>query len=657
MARIQTLLVANRGEIARRVARTARELGLRCVAVYADGDRDEPFVREADVAVALPGRTAAETYLHIPALLAAAKTTGADAVHPGYGFLSETADFARAVLDAGLTWIGPHPGAIATMGDKLAAKRLAVEHGVPVLASARLDGDHPFEWRRQAEAVGYPLLIKATAGGGGRGMRLVTGAGELDEAVPTARREAAASFGDGTVFAERALSRPRHVEIQVVGDRHGRVVHLGERECSLQRRHQKLVEEAPSPAVDPELRARMGAAAVRLAAAIDYDSVGTVEFLLDERGEEFFFLEMNTRLQVEHPVTEAVTGLDLVRLQLMIAAGEPIPFDQRDVELTGHAIEARLYAEDPARGWLPSVGPVHRYEHGPTPGLRFEDGVGTGSEVSPHFDALLAKVVAHAPTRAEAAARLARGLAELRIHGPVTNRDHLVAVLRHRDFLDGRTTTAFIDEHPELLDAGPGPAARTAHLLAAALVGRHRRTAAGPWSFVPAGWRNVGRAEQEVTFVGAGRTRRVRYHVDAHGRFEATVDGTAVRGRQLDVGPDHVRFEIDGLTIACDVHVVGDVSYVNSPGGQSTLTELDRFPAHAPERVAGGPTAPLPGRVTAVEVSVGDVVRAGTTLVVMEAMKVEHRITAGADGRVAEVLVAPGDVVEAHRLLVRLEEP
>jgi acetyl/propionyl-CoA carboxylase alpha subunit len=656
VAGVHTLLVANRGEIARRVTRTARELGLRCVAVHAEDDRDEPFVREADVAVALPGRSAAETYLHVPALLAAAEATGADAVHPGYGFLSEQAHFARAVIDAGLTWVGPHPDAIAAMGDKLAAKRLAAEVGVPLPPSARLEGDEPFEWRRQADAVGYPLLVKASAGGGGRGMRPVADAAGLAAAVHAARREAAAAFGDATVFAERHLPRARHVEIQVAGDRHGRVIHLGERECSVQRRHQKLIEEAPSPAVDADLRARMGAAAVRLAEAIDYDSVGTVEFLLDDRTGEFFFLEMNTRLQVEHPVTEAVTGVDLVRLQLALATGAPLPLTQDDVELVGHAIEARVYAEDPARDWLPSVGRVHRYEHGRTPGLRYDDGVDTGSVVGPHFDALLTKVVAHARTRTEAAARLARGLTELRIHGPTTNRDHLVAVLRHEDFLEGRTTTTFVDEHPELLDAGPGPAARTAHLLAAALVGRHRRTSTGPWPFAPGGWRNVGRPHQEVAFAEAGAERRVRYRVEPDGRITAEVDGVEVSGRLLEVAHDHVRVELGGLTLGCDVHVVGETSYVNSPGGQSTLVILDRFPTRGPERSAGGPTAPLPGRVTSVEVAVGDRVAAGATLVVMEAMKVEHRISATSDARVVEVLVAPGDVVDAHQVLVRLED-
>src|SRR5215475_952023 len=441
---IGRLLVANRGEIARRVIRTCRDLGISPVAVYADPDADAPHVAEADVAVRLPGSAAAETYLRADLLLVAARRTRADAVHPGYGFLAENAGFAAAVLEAGLTWVGPPPDAIATMGSKVDAKRLLAAAGVPVLPTWA-PGEVP--------ADAYPVLVKAVAGGGGRGMRVVAGPSELDSAVESASREAAAGFGDGAVFVEPYLRSPRHVEVQVVADRHGGVVALGERECSVQRRHQKIVEEAPSPAVDPALRARLAAAAVTAAQEVGYVGAGTVEFLLDASGDPVF-LEMNTRLQVEHPVTECVTGLDLVALQLAVAEGRPLPFAEAP-PARGHAIEVRLYAEDPAADWRPSAGTLHRLavpgvtaEFAPLAadtGLRLDSGVADGTVVSAHYDPMLAKLIAWAPTREAAARRLAAALARAAVHGLVTNRDLLVRILRHPDFLAGRTDTGFLD--------------------------------------------------------------------------------------------------------------------------------------------------------------------------------------------------------------------
>ncbi len=434
---ISRLLVANRGEIARRVMRTARDMGVETVAVYSEGDVAAPHVNDADRAVALAGTTAAETYLDIEALLAAAGRAHADAVHPGYGFLSERAAFARAVLDAGLTWVGPPPDAIAAMGDKLVAKRIMADAGVPVLPSVEV-GDQvpvPSEW---------PVLIKAAAGGGGKGMRMVARPEDLAAAVTAARREAGAAFGSATVFIERYVPDARHVEIQVLADDHGNAVHCFERECSIQRRHQKVIEEAPSPALDAATRARMGDAALAAARAVGYRGAGTVEFVLDANG-EFWFLEVNTRLQVEHPVTEAVTGLDLVREQLGIADGRPLSVAQDDLAITGHAIEARLYAEDPAAGFLPATGTLAEWAPAPHPALRWDSGVETGSVVGVEWDPLLAKAIAHAPTRDEAAARLALGLARARIRGVTTNRDFLVAALRHPDFRAGRATTAFIE--------------------------------------------------------------------------------------------------------------------------------------------------------------------------------------------------------------------
>jgi acetyl/propionyl-CoA carboxylase alpha subunit len=668
---VRTLLVANRGEIARRVLRAAHGLGLRSVAVCSDADRDEPFAREADVTVPLGGSTAGESYLDVDAVLAAAHRTGADAVHPGYGFLAESAEAAARTEAAGLLWIGPPAAVIARMGDKLQAKHLAVATGLPTLPSAELVGDADFEWRRQAAAVGYPLLVKAAAGGGGRGMRIVAHEDGLADAVAGARREAQASFGDPTVFAERHLDRARHVEVQVAADTGGNVVHLGERECSIQRRHQKLVEEAPSPAVDPALRARLGAAATSLTAAAGYVTVGTVEFLVDDETGAFYFLEMNTRLQVEHPVTEAVTGIDLVELQIALAAGAPLPLTQDDVTLSGHAIEARLYAEDPARGWQPSAGTIHRYHHDEPEGVRYEDGVATGSVVTPLYDPLLAKLITHGPTRDAAAGRLARAIDEIAVEGVATNADHLAAVLRHSDFLSGATTTTFVDDHPDLLAAGRGSGLDVAAVV---LAGRDRRHRADPhWAFAPAGWRNVGPRPQQVTLTGdhpgGDRDVDVTYEVGPDGHFVvgvadpgATGSGrpTRIEGRLLGVGrrgdDDLVRVELDGVITTVAVHAVGTTSYVRFPGGHRTWTERPRFPPAWREAAGSGPTAPVPGRVVAIEVAAGVEVTAGRTLVIMEAMKVEHRIASPVDGIVAEVLVAVGEQVDAHQPLVRLEE-
>ncbi|HEX6676926.1 MAG TPA: biotin carboxylase N-terminal domain-containing protein, partial [Actinomycetes bacterium] len=475
---IAKLLVANRGEIASRVLRTCRAMGVATVAVFSDPDADAPFVAEADEAVALGGATPAESYLRGEAIIEAAERTGADAVHPGYGFLAENADFARACRKHGLTFVGPPPEAIAAMGDKLEAKRLAAAVGVPVLPGLEVTDLDEAGLRAVAEEVGWPVLVKAALGGGGVGMRLVREPGELAEAVAAARRQAGAAFGGDAVFLERYVERPRHVEVQILGDLEGRVVQLFERECSIQRRHQKLVEECPSPVVDAELRERLAAAAVAVGQAIGYVGAGTVEFLLTPEG-EFWFLEVNTRIQVEHPVTEAVTGLDLVRLQLLVADGEPLPAEARRPTITGHAIEARLYAEDPRRDFLPAAGRLHRFRVEPRPGLRIDAGVRDGSVVGVHYDPLLAKVVAHAPTRAEAAGLLAAALATARIHGLVTNRDLLVRVLRHAAFLAGETDTHFLERHgvSELGAPLAGAEAERVSAAAAALAAQAARRA------------------------------------------------------------------------------------------------------------------------------------------------------------------------------------
>ncbi|HEX8732663.1 MAG TPA: biotin carboxylase N-terminal domain-containing protein [Ktedonobacterales bacterium] len=654
-AGMTTLLIANRGEIARRILRAAHEMGLRTVAVYSEPDAHAPFVREADVAVPLHGATATETYLNQRQIIAAAQATAADAIHPGYGFLAENADFAAACLEAGLLWVGPPPEAIRQMGLKVVAKALARTAGVPTLPDAAITSDRRADWEMAARTVGYPLLVKASAGGGGKGMRRVDDAAALAESITGARREAKSSFGDATVFLERYLPAPRHVEIQVFADTHGHTLHLYERECSVQRRYQKVIEEAPSPGVTPALRERMAEASVALTRAIGYVGAGTIEYLVD--GDDFYFLEMNTRLQVEHPVTECVTGLDLVRLQLQSARGEPLPFAQRDVACAGHAIEVRLYGEDPAAGFLPSVGRVACFEPGLTPGVRYDSGVESGSEVSPYYDPLLAKIIAHASSREEAARRLARALDELRLHGLRTNRDFLAATLRHADFLAGETRTDFIPTHPGLLTAQPPAATQDAHALAAVAALAHQRHSGGPLAFAPSGWRNVRSAGQRIALQRAdGETLAVDYVVEGErgSRLSATLDGRALVAEALEVEADGVRFLFAGALRVCRVTIVGDRVYVNSADGQSDLRELPRFVEPAASALAQGPVATLPGVVVSVAVGEGERVTAGQTLLTLEAMKMEHRITANADARVERVLVKVGDKVDAHQPLVTL---
>jgi len=649
------VLVANRGEIARRVFRTCRELGIGTVAVYSDADAGAPHVAEADAAVRLPGAAPADTYLRADLLVAAALRSGADAIHPGYGFLSENAAFARAVQDAGLTWIGPAPAAIEAMGSKIESKRLMAAAGVPVLTeldlAALTDAD-------------LPVLIKASAGGGGRGMRIVWSLAALPAEMAAARSEAGSAFGDPTVFCEPYLPAGRHIEVQILADHAGTVWAVGERECSIQRRHQKIIEEAPSPLVDrvPAMRERLFEAARAAASAVGYRGAGTVEFLADEAG-DFFFLEMNTRLQVEHPVTECTTGLDLVALQLQVAAGRLLPAGTPPPS-SGHAIEARLYAEDPAAGWQPQSGRLHRFEVPGRPaefavpagpGLRVDSGVVSGSEVSVHYDPMLAKVISWAPDREQAATSLSAALARTKIHGPVTNRDLLVRVLRHAAFLAGHTDTAFLDTHGLDSLAGPLAAEDAGQLsaLAAALAdAAARQTAARVLGGLPPGWRNVPSELQHKSFERArGDPVPVRYAVGyriERGRLiVADRDDVALVG----MAPGAVRLEIGGVQRLFEVAVYPGLVCVDSALGPVALRPVPRFADPASRAVAGSLLAPMPGTVARVGVSVGDQVAAGQPLLWLEAMKMEHEISAPAAGVVAELPVAAGQQVEVGSVL------
>ncbi|HEX6147827.1 MAG TPA: biotin carboxylase N-terminal domain-containing protein [Acidimicrobiia bacterium] len=645
---IRRVLVANRGEIARRIFRTCRLMTIETVAVYSDPDAAEPHVVEADHAVNLPGSTALETYLDIDGLLAAAKQTRADAIHPGYGFLAENAEFAGRVLAEGLTWIGPSPESIEVMGSKLRSKEVAESAGVPILPAVDLTGLTGQQVTAAADGIGWPILVKASAGGGGKGMRIVDDPADLVEAIFAARREAASAFGDDTVFLERYLAAPRHVEIQVFGDTGGRVVSLFERDCSIQRRHQKIIEESPSPALDPGLRQRMGEAAVRVAEAVGYVGAGTVEFLFQDGG--FYFLEMNTRLQVEHPVTEMVTGLDLVRLQIETANGALLG----DVPaISGHAIEARLYAEDPRNDFLPVTGKILRFEIPSPPGIRVDSGVETGSTVSVFYDPMLAKVIAHAPSREEAAATLASALRAGIIHGPVTNRDLLVRVLEHPDFVAGNTDTHFLDRNDlaELARPLADEEAERIAAVAAALADRHlERSRAKVLATIPSGWRNQPGHVQERAYRGERGSHVVRY---------GPAPVTVVEGFEgLEIGEatsDEVGLSWAGVDHRFTIGRYGEIRHVDSDSGPVRLVTVPRFPVAEAAEAPGSLHAPMPGKVIRVDVSVGDEVRAGQVLLVLEAMKMEHTLRAPHDGTVIEVDPAPGDQVEAGTVLLVVE--
>ena len=650
---IQRLLIANRGEIARRVIRSAHEMGISTAAVYADGDVGAPFVREADTAIALNGTTSAETYLNVEKVLDACRRTGADAVHPGYGFLSENAAFARAVTEAGIRWVGPSPEAIEQMGDKLAAKRVIVEAEVPTLPAIELKPGQ--DVAAAAEEIGYPVLVKASAGGGGRGMRVVAAPDELEAAVTGARREAGAAFGDDTLFLERWVTAARHVEIQILGDLHGNVVHLFERECSIQRRHQKIIEEAPSPAVSPELRARMGAAAVSAAKRIGYASAGTVEFLLD--GENFWFLEVNTRLQVEHPVTEEITGHDLVREQLRIAEGEALGYGQDDLAINGHAIEARLYAEDPARNFLPSPGTIDVWRPAPGTSVRFDSGVESGSEVSVEFDPMIAKVIAHAPTRREAAGKLARALEQTALQGLRHNRDFLVATLRNSAFLAGDTTTDFIEriDPPRRRELNPESLADAVIAATMAAQAGHRAAAKVLGAF-RSGWRNSMMPPERTTFRHGDDEIAVSYRSQRDGTFKVVVGEDEARTVTVFDTEPALDLAIDGRRLQLAIVGREDRWLIHGPDFDVELVELPRLPVPGLLEIKGGLTAPMPGNVLATHVSEGDEVREGQLLLILEAMKMQHRITAPFDGSVKELHVREGDQVDNGALLVLLEE-
>ena len=653
MRPIKTLLIANRGEIARRVMRTARAMGISTVAVFSDADDGAPHMREADQAVRLAGSAAADTYLRGDLIIAAARATGADAIHPGYGFLSENATFSADCAAAGIVFVGPSPKAIEAMGSKVGAKELMAAAGVPVLPGYTVGTDaSEADLAAAAGEIGYPLLVKASFGGGGRGMRVVRRAEELSNGVSEAQREAAAAFGDGTVFLERYLDSPRHIEVQIFGDTQGNVISLFERECSIQRRHQKIIEEAPSPVIAASQRASLSAWAVAAGRSLGYVGAGTVEFVMGADG-RFAFLEVNTRLQVEHPVTECITGLDLVRLQLEVAQGQPLPPSALDASIKGHAIEARLYAEDVPAGFVPVSGAIHRLDVPLDGGVRFDSGYEAGSTVSTFYDAMLGKVIAWAPTRAEAAGVLAEALTHAEIHGVVTNRELLVATLCHPEFLAGQTDTGFLERNDaaELGVPSSDPLLRHVHALAAALAPCPEFRSPQP-SRIPRAWRNVGVSTTTTEFTVGDEHFAVVVERSRAGVRAAVAGGDFVDVGVVEATPELVEIELLGVRHRVRLQSVGGQVFLDSAGGSSTFRVVERFPLPDAHAAPGSLVSPMPGTVVSVNAVTGDQVTKGQTLVALEAMKMEHAIRAPHDGTVSEVCVKVGDQVETEQVLV-----
>ena len=634
-----SILIANRGEIACRIMQTAQNMGIKCIAVYVDADADAPFVKMADESVLL-----STSYMDSDAILSAAKQTGAEAVHPGYGFLSENAAFARKVKNNNLIWIGPSAHVIKVMGDKLKAKELAEKSGVPTLPMAADLKD--------AKDLGYPLLIKAAAGGGGKGMRIVTSPKNLKESVISAQREALSGFGDDRIFIERYVKKSRHIEIQILGDEHGNIVHLGERECSIQRRHQKIIEESPSPKVDPFLREQMGEAALKLAKKIKYCSAGTVEFLMDDNTGEFWFLEVNTRLQVEHPVTEEVTGIDLVYEQIKIARGEELEFTQDDISWHGHSIEARLYAEDPGNNFLPEVGTLIAYDTEMAGDIRWDSGVEQGYKVGTDFDPMLSKVIAWAPNRIDAINKLARGLEKAHFGGVKTNRDFLISCLRNESFINGNTTTDFIErEKPNSEQVLSENQIFNASAAIALWIAMGNRASDEVTDFMPSNWTNGRMPYQRIKLMILKNEIEIKYQLKRSGLFE--VMGTNCKIHAVD--ESGIDVEVGSHRFFAQVTRANDQILINMPFGDLDAVIVPRFLEPGNEIPEGGLVAPMPGKVIEVRVKKGDKVKAGDTLIIIEAMKMEHSIKATENGKVTKLMVSLNQQVDNGATLLVLD--
>ena len=644
--KFKRILVANRGEIARRVFRTIKELGMDAIAMHSEADRNSLFVKEADESFLLPNG-----YLDQETIINKAKELKVDAIHPGYGFLSENAEFCKKVKDEKIVWIGPDAETISLMGDKINSKNFCTKENIPTLQKTSKVSD--------AKKIGFPILVKASAGGGGKGMRIVKTEKELKDAVIAAKREAKSSFDDDRVFLEKYIEHSRHIEVQILGDNFGNVIHLGERECSIQRRHQKIIEESPSSRLTNKIRQDITSTAVKLAKKLDYKSAGTVEFLFDEDTNEFWFLEVNTRLQVEHPVTEEVTGVDLVKEQIKIASGKKLDFLQEDVEFNGHAIEARLYAENPENDFLPEIGSINKLSCSNNKGIRWDTGIATGDKVTPDYDPMLAKVIAIGETREQSARLLAKELRSTHLAGIKTNKDFLVQCLENNSFLKGKTTSDFIPrEHKKLFKAVDKKLLDNAMKASALWLQEHNKRDNKKLHFLPRNWTNGILPKQDITFEFNDEEYKFQYennnnHIQIHREhFERLSTSSALI---ISINQEHIHCEIDGIAIKAFISCFHDEITINSGSGDLVFKVLPKFIDPNEIIIEGSLTAPMPGKILNINVKKGSSVKTGETLLILEAMKMEHTIKANSDGQVIELYVKTGDQVESGSDLMKIE--
>ena len=657
MKGIDSILIANRGEIASRIIRTCRKMGIRSIAVFSEADRNAPFVSEADTAIYIGESTPTHSYLNPDKIIEAAKEMQAEAIHPGYGFLSENAGFARRCLEEGIIFIGPHPEAIAAMGSKSQAKALMEANGVPVVPGYRGKDQGTERLQQEAKNIGYPLLLKATAGGGGKGMRIVREEKSLADAIEAAKREASAAFGDDELLIEKYVESGRHIEFQIFGDQQGNAIHLLERECTIQRRYQKVIEESPSPVLTPALRARMGQAAVQAAKALNYDNAGTVEFIFDEKSQEFYFLEVNTRLQVEHPVTEEICGLDLVQMQIESAMGMPLPLSQEDVASRGYAVEVRLYAEDPNNDFLPVTGTVHEFITPKVEGLRVESAIQSGTAISIYYDPMIAKLIVWEASRQAAHRKMRYVLQQLVCSGTVTNQNFLLQILSHPEFQAGNYDTHFIDTYQQELLPGNGEENDFSHPAIAVCLYRweERNKKRTLLKALPSGWRNSYYEPQHEVYEIRGKQKKITYRKHEH-FFEFLIGEISLTAILIDKNENHIRLEIEGKRYLFHISHHQQTYFVHSPTlGSTQLTVSDRFPEKEKEQVRGGYVAPMPSQVVKLLVKEGDEVKEGEGLIVLSSMKMENTVYANESGQVKEVYVVENSHVEAEVLLMKID--
>ncbi len=658
MKNIKTILIANRGEIASRVIRTCKKMGISSVAVYSEADKNAPFVKEADLAIHIGDPEPVKSYLDQDKIIEAAKKSNADAIHPGYGFLSENASFAETCSKEGIIFIGPKPTAIEAMGSKSEAKAIMETSGVPVIPGYKGKDQSEATLKAEALKIGFPLLLKATAGGGGKGMRIVHQEKELQGAIDSAKREATNAFGDDELLIEKYIESGRHIEFQIFGDQHGNAIHLLERECTIQRRYQKVIEESPSPVMTEELRARMGQSAVLAAKALDYDNAGTVEFIYDDKTDNFYFLEVNTRLQVEHPVTEAITGLDLVQMQIESAMGMPLHLKQEDVVGNGYAIEARLYAEDASRDFAPVTGIVHKFEFPSIEGLRVESAIESGSEISMFYDPMIAKVIVKDKDRNAAQAKLAYALRHMICQGTITNQSFLQTLLEHQEFKSGNYDTQFIEKEIDLAKINHLSEESSIEILIAATLSGwyHRQNSRKMLRSLPSGWRNSFYEYQKEEFLVNEQKYQVLYK-DEGAYFSFQIGQKDIKAKIINVEADTIRISIDGFQKNYSVIDINPTCFVHAATiGNVQLTRLDRFPIKEKEKVNGGYESPIPSQIIKIHVAKGDKVKQGDPLIVISSMKMETHLEANENGVVEEIYVKEGTNVEAGFLLLKINE-